>query len=156
LLGSRAVVTDNGDGTYTITNPTSGDQIHRVTMYAMSLIILDESIVVRPFEFNDIVFSNSTELIDSMYDFYEGVGGFEISGNLIKNYDDIDGEVIIALYNDSETLVSAKIIENAGEVYEEFVLPEDVEMNQSWQLKAFVWESIYDMKPIQEYIDLNI
>ena len=38
LLGTRAVVTDDGDGTYTITNPTTGDQIHRADVYAMSLV----------------------------------------------------------------------------------------------------------------------
>jgi len=109
--------------------------------------------VLRPFTFDNIVFSNNAELIDSMYNFYEGVGGFEIAGNLKKNYDSATGKMMIALYDDSETLVSAKIIENVGEVYEEFVLPEDVEMDQSWQLKAFIWSSFETMNPVQDVMN---
>ena len=110
--------------------------------------------VLRPLSFDDVVISDDDNFED-LKNFYETQSdNFVVRGTLNKNYDDAEGKMVLAVYDDNRRLVAMTGEIEAGDV-EEVITVGDVEMNENWTLKAFIWSSINEMKPGQDVIVLN-
>lgn len=110
--------------------------------------------VLRPLSFDDVVISDDDNFAD-LKNFYETQSdNFVVRGKLNKNYDNAEGKMVLAVYDDNRRLVAMTGEIEAGDV-EKVITVGNVKMNKNWTLKAFIWSSINEMKPVQDVIVLN-